>query len=287
TELTRAEERLREDERRFRDVLEAIPIAIYATDAKGNVTFFNQAAVEMTGRTPELGSDQWCVTWRLYHTDGTPLPHDECPMAVALKEQRPIRGTEAIAERPDGSRVRFLPYPTPLFDRNGRLSGAVNMLFDTTEAHQAEVEAAHLAAIVASSDDAVVSKTLDGTIRSWNEGATRIFGYSADEMIGTSILRIIPPELHHEEEGILARLQQGDRIDHFETLRLTRDGRRINISLTVSPVHDKSGEVIGASKVARDITERKQAEDLQRLLVGELNHRVKNTLATVQAIANQ
>jgi PAS domain S-box-containing protein len=273
-------------EQRLREAIDALPIAIYATDARGRITYYNQAAVEMAGRRPELGRDEWCVTWRLFRPDGTPLPHDQCPMAVALKEQRPVRGVEAIAERPDGSRVRFMPYPTPLFDRSGRLRGAVNLLLDTTERHQAEIESAHLAAIVASSDDAIVSKSLDGTVRSWNEAATRIFGYEASEMIGQSITRIIPPNLQGEEQRILATLRRGERVGHYETVRLTKDGRRVDISLTVSPVLDKAGRVIGASKVARDITERKRAEELQLLLIAELNHRVKNTLATVQSIAN-
>ncbi|MEJ0012758.1 MAG: HWE histidine kinase domain-containing protein [Bauldia sp.] len=132
-----------------------------------------------------------------------------------------------------------------------------------------------------------MSKSLDGIITSWNTGAERIFGYSAADMIGTSILRIIPPELHPEERQVLARLRRGERIDHYETVRVARDGRRVDISLTVSPIRDGSGTVVGASKVARDVTERKQSEKAQLLLMGELSHRVKNTLATVQAIATQ
>ncbi|HUL08464.1 MAG TPA: PAS domain S-box protein [Candidatus Acidoferrum sp.] len=287
TRLAHVEDRLRDDEQRFRDVLAAMPVAVYTTDAEGRVTFYNEAAVALAGRRPELGSDQWCASWRLYTADGKPLPHDQCPMALALRERRPVRDIEAILERPDGSRLRFLPFPTPLFDANGRLTGAVNMLLDITDRHAASVESARLAAIVASSDDAIVSKSLDGIIRSWNGGATRIFGYEPQEMIGQPILRIIPPELHDQEQEILARLRRGERIEHFETVRVTKDGRRLDISLTVSPVRDKLGSIVGASKVARDITERKRAEELQRLLLGELNHRVKNTLATVQSIANQ
>src|SRR5262249_38834020 len=141
--------------------------------------------------------------------------------------------------------------------------------------------------IVASSDDAIISKRLDGTITSWNAGATRIFGYEAEEIIGRPITTIIPPELLSEEKEIIARLRRGERIGHYETVRVAKDGHRIDISLTVSPLRDRLGNVIGASKVARDISERKQAEKLQRLLVDELNHRVKNTLATIQAIASQ
>ncbi len=138
TELKRAEQALQERERWFHDLLEALPAAIYTTDADGRITFYNQAAIDLSGRRPELGSDEWCVTWKLYRPDGTPLPHDQCPMAVALKEDRVIRGPEAIAERPDGTRLSFAPYPTPLHDGSGKLVGAVNMLVDITARKQAE-----------------------------------------------------------------------------------------------------------------------------------------------------
>jgi PAS domain S-box-containing protein len=147
--------------------------------------------------------------------------------------------------------------------------------------------AAQLAAIVSSSDDAIVSKTLRGIVTSWNAGATRIFGYTEEEMVGQSITKIIPRELWSEEDDILAKLCRGEHIDHFETIRIGKDGRRIDVSVTVSPIRDGSGQLVGASKVGRDITERKQAQKVQELLISELNHRVKNTLATVQSIANQ
>jgi PAS domain S-box-containing protein len=268
------------------EILDALPVAVYTTDAQGRITYYNQAAEDLWGHRPKIGSDQWCGSWRLFWPDGRLLPHDECPMAVTLKEGHPVRGVEAIAERPDGTRVPFLPYPTPLRDATGQLVGAINLLVDLTERRRAEVESAQLAAIVASSDDAIISKTLEGRVTSWNEGASRIFGWEASEMIGQPILRIIPPELHDEEVEILARLRRGERIEHFDTVRLAKDGRRVDISLAVSPIRDSSGRVTGASKVARDVTERKEAEKLQRLLVDELNHRVKNTLATVQAIAS-
>src|SRR5215831_6049262 len=268
------------------ELLEALPVAIYTTDADGRITFYNRAAAELWGHHPELGSSQWCGSWRLYWPDGRPLPHDKCPMAIALEEGREVRGVESIAERPNGTRVRFLPCPTPLRDPSGRLVGAINLLMDVTEHHDAELESARLAAIV-SSDDAIISKTIDGRITSWNAGATRIFGYDASEMIGQPILRIIPPELHGEEKEILARLRRGERIEHYETVRVAKDGRRVDVSLTVSPLRDRSGKVVGASKVGRDISDRKRAEKLQRVLTDELAHRVKNTLATVQAIANQ
>jgi len=269
------------------ELLEALPVAVYTTDAQGRITFYNRAAAALWGHNPALGSSQWCGSWRLYWPDGRPMRHDQCPMAIALKEGREVRGVEAIAERPDGTRVRFRPYPTPLREPSGALIGAINLLMDITEEHDAHLESERLAAIVLSSDDAIISKTLEGRITSWNAGARRIFGYEASEMIGQSIFRIIPPELQGEEYEILARLQRGERIDHYETVRVAKDGRRIDVSLTVSPLHDRSGKVIGASKVGRDITDRKRAEKLQRVLTEELSHRVKNTLATVQAIASQ
>ena len=117
-----------------------------------------------------------------------------------------------------------------------------------------------MAAIVASSDDAIIGKDLNSIITSWNFGAERIFGYTAEEMIGTSIMRLIPPDRQAEELEILARIRRGERFDHFETIRLAKDGRQLNVSITVSPIKDSAGHVVGASKVARDITERKNAE---------------------------
>jgi PAS domain S-box-containing protein len=129
--------RARESEHRFQQLLQALPAAIYTTDPDGRIDFYNEAAVDFAGRRPESGN-HWCVTWRLLNPDGSPLPHEACPMAVALKEGRPVRGAEAIAERPDGTRRWFMPYPTPLRDPSGRLTGAINMLVDITERKEAE-----------------------------------------------------------------------------------------------------------------------------------------------------
>jgi PAS domain S-box-containing protein len=618
----------------FHQVVEALPAAVYVTDAEGRITYYNAAAVELWGYQPPLGDGRWCGSWRLYRLDGSPLPHDECPMAIAIKENREVRGVEAYAERPDGTRVRFAPYPTPLYDETGALIGAVNMLVDVTDrrsmeqrldetetryhgtfegaqvalwevdfsavlalleelraqgvtdlrgfftanpamlaraielvrvrdvndysvelfaaagkdelvrslnriflpetyavfveelvalsdgqrrfeseaalqtlrgerlnimftvafegdrcertlativdisalkatqsalreqkqrlkilnraartisgdldlerivqtvtdvatevsgakfgaffynmvddgaesyalyalsgapreaftkfglprntpmfeptfrgqgtvrsddirkdpryglnaphhgmpeghmpvtsylavpvisktgevhgglffghdeagvftqeaedavlgiaAHAAiaidnarllrnaqievvqrsriEQDLRRLAAIIESSEDAVVSKNLDGVITSWNSGAERLFGYTAAEAIGRPVTMLMPPELVDEEPGIIARIRRGERIEHYDTVRRRKDGGAIDISLTVSPIKDSDGKIIGASKIARDISERKQAEQRQQLLVGEVKHRIKNLLATVQAIARQ
>ncbi|MGE3651903.1 MAG: sensor histidine kinase, partial [Reyranellaceae bacterium] len=226
-------------------------------------------------------------SWKLFMPDGRPLPLEECPLAQSLRQGRAIQGGEAVVERPDGSRVAVLPHPRLLLGPDGDVQGGVNMLVEIAERQGAQIEAARLAAIVSSSNDAIVSKTLDGIIVSWNAAATRILGYTAEEMIGRHITTIIPLELRQEETEIIAKLRRGERIGHFDTRRLRKDGSLVDLSITVSPVRDRQGRIVGASKVARDISERKRAEELQRRLFDELNHRVKNTLATVQALATQ
>ncbi|HWO34483.1 MAG TPA: response regulator [Candidatus Acidoferrum sp.] len=138
--LQLSEARLRDSERQLQELIAAIPAAIYTTDAQGKITYFNEAATELVGHTPTTGSDEWCVTWKLYHPNGTPLPYDQCPMAIALKEGRAIRNAEVVAERPDGTRVPFIPYPTPLRDGAGKIVGAINMLVDVSERKQAETQ---------------------------------------------------------------------------------------------------------------------------------------------------
>jgi PAS domain S-box-containing protein len=122
----------------FREALEALPAAVYITDPAGRITYYNEAAATLWGHHPELGKSEWCGSWKLFWPDGRPLPHGDCPMALAVTERRQIRGVEVVAERPDGSRVPFIPYPTPLFDASGTFVGAVNMLVDITERKRAE-----------------------------------------------------------------------------------------------------------------------------------------------------
>lgn len=157
---------------------------------------------------------------------------------------------------------------------------------DLIERARNEEKLRFLAAIVESSDDAVVTKSLDSIITSWNHGAQRIFGYLAEEVIGKSITILIPPDRLDEEPAILERIKRGERIDHYDTVRQRKDGSKLDISLTVSPVKDASGRIVGASKVARDITDAKRTEAQIALLAREAEHRAKNVLATVQATVN-
>lgn len=270
----------------LQDVLEALPEAVYTTDAIGRITFYNKAAVAMWGVSPKLGESEFCGSWKLYWPDGTPLPHDGCPMAIALKEKCPVRGLEAIAERPDGTRVAFLAFPTPIFDAAGNLIGAVNMLVDLTDRTVAEEAAQRFAAIVESSDDAIFAKDLNGRIVNWNSGAERLFGYTADEAIGQAARMLIPLDRQNEEPEILARIRLGERIDHYETIRRRKDGGLVEISLSVSPIKNREGRVIGASKIARDITERRRAEEQQHLLIREMDHRVKNLFSIASSVVS-
>ena len=144
-----------------------------------------------------------------------------------------------------------------------------------------------LAAIVESSYDAIVSKDLQGIVTSWNRAAERIFGYAADEMIGRPIATVIPENRHDEETYILDRIRAGLRIEHFETVRRHKDGRLIDVSVTISPIRNTDGRVVGASKIARDIGDRKKVEEMQRLHLRELGHRMKNLISVIEAIVRQ
>jgi len=253
---------LKESEFRHRNLIHGLPAAIYTTDKEGYITLYNEAAVELWGRRPEIGKEMWCGSWKIYQPDGiTPVSLDSCPMGIALKEGRKVNDQEIIIERPDGTRRNVMPHPEPIFDKKGNIVGAVNMLLDITEQKIAEENMARLAAIVQSSDDAILSKTLDGVITSWNAAAQRLFGYREEEIIGQPVTKLIPPDRIEEEILILTRLGKGERVEHFETKRITKDGKLLDISLTISPVKDSKGKIIGISKIARDITEQKIAEE--------------------------
>lgn len=238
------------------------PIAMYTCDKDGRLTFFNQAAVELWGRTPQIGEDLWCGSWKIYSTEGHLMALEKCPMAKTLKEGKSFEGSTIIIERPDRSFKTLLVFPRPVFDQENKLIGAHNTLVDITDKQNIEARQAFLSAIVESSDDAIVSKNLNSIITSWNEGAERIFGYTEAEAIGRPITMIIPPSRLYEEDVILSNIRKGKKTDHFETVRVHKSGREIPVSLTVSPIKDSAGNIIGASKIARNISERLIAQQM-------------------------
>ncbi|TGP85994.1 MULTISPECIES: PAS domain S-box protein [unclassified Mesorhizobium] len=287
TDLERVRSELRQKDSTYHQILDALPVAIYTTDAHGTITYYNRAASNLAGREPEIGKDKWCVTFKLFTLDGKELPHDECPMAIALQENRPVYGQQAVAQRPDGSFFPFQPYPTPIQDETGNLIGAVNMLLDVTDRQRAEEVRHHLSAIVESSFDAIVSKDLNTIITSWNHGAERLFGYTAEEAIGRSVTMLIPDDHQDEEPRIIERIRRGERVESFETVRKRKDASLFPVSLTISPVRNAAGQIIGASKIARDITSAKESEHRIRMLMREVNHRVKNQYSVILSMIRE
>ena len=263
----------------FTRVLDNLPAAAYACDPDGLITYFNASAARLWGREPKLNDplDRFCGSFKLFATDGSPIAHDQCWMAQTLKTGQPCIQQEIVVERPDGQRINVLANANPIHDDAGNLVGAVNVLVDISAPKHVDEITVLLASIVESSEDAIISKTLTGQILTWNRGAEKIFGYTAQEAIGNPISILIPPDRYDEEKMILSRLSRGERIEHYETIRVAKDGRPINISVTISPLRDSTNRIIGASKVARDVTSRKQAEsDLQ--LVHDMSMRLAATL---------
>lgn len=251
---------IRESQERYRQLVHGLPIAVFTCDVEGRVILYNDTAVSLWGGEPSGTNDRWCGSIRLFRTDGSEMSRDQFPLANALKEGIFASGEEFLMERPDGSLRNVLSYPNLSRDASGRIIGGVNVLVDVTESKKAEEASRRLAAIVQSSDDAIISKDLKGLITSWNAGAERLFGYTAEEVIGEPVTILFPEEFEDEEESILEKIRQGGRVDHYETIRQRKDGTRVDVSLTISPVKDANGATVGASKIVRDITDEKCAK---------------------------
>ena len=258
--------------KKIENILSVMPTAVYTCDEEGRITFFNQHAADLWGYTPKLNSEdeRFREAFQILASDGSPIAPSASPMTLAVKTGQSFRNEEVIVRRPNGSRITVRINIDPLYDEEGRRFGAISAFQDVTDLKRAEEASRRLAAIVESSDDAIVTKDLNGIITSWNQGAEQLFGYSADEIIGKPVNTLIPPDRYNEEPGILQRIRRGERIDHYETVRRRKDGSLVEISLTVSPVRDARGQIIGASKIARDITFRKQAEKALREAKDEL-----------------
>lgn len=259
-------------------VFDALPIAIYTTDAEGRIVFCNNCAVALLGGTLRVGSLDGSASQKLLWPDGSPMAPGKCPMSIALQERRAIQGAEGVVLREDGSEVRLFIYATPLFDGE-TLIGGVNMLVELGERDRTNYLEQRLAAIVECSEDAIISKDLNGTIVTWNRAAEKLFGYTAAEAIGRPVTMLIPDDRRQEEEAILDSIRRGTPVARYETLRRRKDGSVVPIALTVSPLRDSGGRIIGASKVARDISDQVKYREHQTLVLNEMSHRVKNVLA--------
>lgn len=273
TERKRAEER-------FRLAVEGSPTATVMIDRQGRIVLVNSRAESLFqySRQEMLGQP----VERLIPERFREAHPGQREGFFANPQLRAMgAGRDLFALRRDGVEVPVEIGLNPIETPDGPC--VLASIVDITERKRIEEVRSRLAGLVEWSDDAIIGKTLDGVITSWNAGAQRVFGYAADEMVGQSILRLIPPELHDEERSILARLRKGERIHHFETRRRRKDGTLIDVSLTISPIRDGSGRIVGISKVARDITRRKQAEAEIRQLNASLEQRVAERTAELEA----
>ena len=272
--------------------LDALPVAVYTTDAEGRITFFNDAAAELWGRRPELTTSFWCGAAKLFWPDGREMALEECPMAVSLRDGVAVRGVEAILERPDGSRVPFMPFPTPLRDGEGRITGGINLLLDITDRGEREIEAARLASIVSSSDDVIISKTLDGIVTSWNAGAERIKGYRAEEIVGHHFSRFYPEDaVRSGWPGTELKIAAERGRFEEEGWRMRKDGSRFWASVVITALYYADGGLRGFAKITRDLTDRRRAERLEAdaeqisQFIAMLAHELRNPLAPIRNAA--
>jgi PAS domain S-box-containing protein len=250
-----------------REAIGALPAAVYMTDAMGRITFYNEAAAALWGCRPELGDSKFCGSWKLYWPDGTPLPHDQCPMAMALHQKKPIRGIEAVAERPDGTRITFIPYPTPLFDNTGRLSGAVNMLVDISERKRGEQalaeREAQLAVFIEHAPAAIAM--FDREMRYLAVSRRFVVDYQLPpgaQLIGRSHYEVFP-NVPQRWRDIHARVLAGEELSQGEDQYTRHDGRTDWVRWSMVPWRGANGNIGGALLFAEIITE--QVEGRPRL----------------------
>jgi PAS domain S-box-containing protein len=287
----------------FQVTLASIGDAVITSDVEGRVTFLNPVAESLTAwPSADAVGQPLAEVFRIVNEQTREVV--ENPVRKVLESGRIVglaNHTALIAR--DGRVLSIEDSAAPIRNADGKVAGVVMVFRDVSERRQAEEalrreRLAHdelrnrLAAVVESSDDAIISKTLDGIITTWNKAAENMFGYSADEVIGRSIILLFPHDRVDEEQVILARLRRGERVESYETVRVAKDGRHLNVSLTVSPIRDATGKVIGASKIARDITERKRADEALREsdrrkdeFLATLAHELRNPLAPIRQAA--
>src|SRR4051812_2011514 len=260
-------------------VVESSDDAIVSKDLNGVITSWNRAAERMFGYTAAEA-----VGRSIRMIIPADRQSEEDMVLGRIRAGESLTHFETIRQRKDGTLIPISLTVSPIHDDTGRVVGASKIARDITERIAANIAARRLAAVVESSDDAIITKDLNSIITSWNPAAERMFGYTEAEAVGRSIRMLIPDELQDEEDMVLARIRSGEKIDHYETIRQHKDGTRLTISLTVSPIRNQRGDIVGASKVARDITERarllagarEQAANTERL--AEVGAAVASTL---------
>ena len=270
-----------------RALIEALGVAVYTTDAEGRLTLYNEAAAALWGWRPPLGGQQWCGSWRLYWPDGTPLAHADCPMGIAMREKRPIRGVEAVAERPDGTRVPFAAYPTPLLGESGALTGAVNVLVDITERKAAEATIAageaRFRAVFETTPECIKLIAPDGTLLQMNGAGLRMVDAAGpQEVEGRNILGLIAPEHRAAWQANHERVCRGEALSwEFDIIGLR--GRRRHMETHAAPLHLPDGS-LALLAITRDVTSRREVERQQVLLAREVDHRARNALTVALSL---
>jgi PAS domain S-box-containing protein len=284
-------EQARQEERRQREqlhvTLRSIGDGVIVTDREGRVSFMNPVATDLTGWRPQEAAGQ--PLDRVFHiVNEESRQVVESPVAKVLREGVIVGlANHTVLLTRDRREIPIDDSGAPIRGEDGSIAGVVLVFRDVTEARKAVEARMHLAAIVESSDDAIISKDLNGNIISWNRGAERLYGYTAQEMVGQPLCVLIPPDHPNELPDLLERIKRGERIEHFETVRRCKDGHRVDVSLTISPVRNAEGKVVGASKIARDITAQKRHEATLAFLAeaGKLLGEVRDIPGTLQKVA--
>ena len=272
-------------QRHLAAIIESSEDAIASKDLNGIITSWNKSAERLFGYTAEeiIGQPVTLII--------PPELHDDEPIILGkIRAGERIEHFQTVRVHKNGRLVHVSLTISPIKDDKGNIVGAAKIVRDITRQKKLEEAALRLAAIVESSDDAIASKDLNGIITSWNRSAEKLFGYTPEEIIGKPVLVIIPPELHHDEDMILSKIRRDEKIEHFETIRLHKNGERIEVSLTVSPIKDEDGNVIGAAKIIRNITETNKIERALRTteklaaagrMAATVAHEINNPLEAV------
>jgi PAS domain S-box-containing protein len=266
-------------------IVESSDDAIISKDLNGVITSWNHAAERIFAYKAEEIVGQSILLLIPEELQG-----EETHILTKIRAGERIDHFETVRVRKDGERLNVSLTISPVKNQNGEIVGVAKIARDITQKKNAERESLLLSAIVESSDDAIVSKDLNGIVTSWNKAAERIFGYKAEEMVGKPVLLLIPPELQDQETQILRKIRAGEQIDHFETVRVKKNGERLDVSLTISPVRNRAGKIVGAAKIVRDITQQKKLEETLRVaekissvgrLAATVAHEINNPLEAV------